>query len=275
MRKILFALLAVTAAACADNNTTPGDDNGGDNGGGGGGGGSGDGSGSGSGSGDTTTADRIQDYNDVATALGQNLAIGEIAMFSDAINFAYGRSPDGFTASQGPDYVLYDGQRAGLTIRYKVFCRDTADLYAPCNGLEDHAHVKPTYSGEIAGADATMNNVTRSASWIVRDTTLASIRLGGEGTDSFAAHFSTGDYSIKVTDTLDHLLYAPNAALPNAGKIELVLNVARTRASSNPAERTFDVNALIEISGADSATITLDTTEIFSLSLSSGAVTRI
>jgi hypothetical protein len=274
MRKILFALLAVTAA-CADNSSTPGDDNGGDNG-GGGGGGSGDGSGSGSGDTDTTTADRLQDYNDVATALGQNLAIGEIAMFSDAVNFAYGRAPDGFIASQGPDYILYDGQRAGLTIKYKVFCRDAADLYAPCNGFEDHAHVKPTYSGEIAGATATMNNVTRSASWIVRDFALPSIRLGGEGTDSFAAHFSTGDYSLVVTDKLDHLLYAPNTAgLPNAGKVELVLNVARTRAGSNPAERTFDVNAVIELHGGDSATITLDTTEIFSLSISSGAVTRI
>jgi hypothetical protein len=273
MRKILFALLAVTAA-CADNSSTPGDDNGG-GGGGGGGGGSGDGSGSGSGDTDTTTADRLQDYNDVAAALGQNLAIGEMAMYSDALNFAYGRSPDGFVASQGPDYVLYDGQRAGLTIKYKVFCRDTADLYAPCDGLEDHAHVKPTYSGEIAGAAATMNNITRSGSWIVRDTTLASIRLGGEGNDSFAAHFSTGDYSLVVTDTLDHLLYSPATALPNAGKVELVLNVARTRAGSNPAERTFDVNALIELNGGDSATITLDTTEIFSLSISSGAVTRI
>src|ERR1043165_8955219 len=46
MRKILFALIAMTAA-CADN-STPGDDNGGDNGGGAGGGGSGSGSGSGS-----------------------------------------------------------------------------------------------------------------------------------------------------------------------------------------------------------------------------------
>jgi hypothetical protein len=276
MRKILFALLALTAA-CADNSTPNDDDNAGGGGGGGGGGGDdGDGDGDGDGSGsDTTTADRLQDYNDVATALGQNLAIGEAVLFSDAINFAYGRTPNGFIASPGPDYVVYDGQRAGLTIRYKVFCRDTADLFHPCDGFEDHAHVNPTYSGSITGAAATMSNVQRKAAWIVRDTTLPSIRLGGDGTDSFAATFATGQYTLSVTDNLNRLLYAPGATVPNAGKLELAVHATRNRPDSNPADRTFDVNALVEFSGAETATLTLDTTEIFSLSLTSGAVTRI
>lgn len=275
MRKILFALIAM-AAACADN-SSPGDDNGGGGGGGGTGSGSddGDGDGSGDGSGGTTTADRMQDYGDVAAALGQNLAIGEIGMFADSVNFAYGRAPEGFIASQGSDYVVFDGQRAGLTIRYKVFCRDAADLYAPCDGLEDHAHVKPTYSGTISGAAASMSDISRSGSWIVRDMTLANVRLGGEGTDSFAARFSTGEYSFVVTDTLNHLLYAPGAALPNAGKVELVVNVARSRVTANPPQRTFDVAAVIELEGGDAARITLDTSEIFRLSLTTGAVTRI
>ena len=266
MRKILFALLAMTAA-CADNNSTPGDDSGG---GGGGGGGSGSGSGSGSG-GDVSTADRMQDYNDVATSLGANLAVSEIVVWNDAVNFAFGRAPEGFTVSQGPDYFLYDGTRAGLTLKYKVYCRDAADLITDCNGAENHAHIKPTYSGSITGAAATMNDVSRTAAWIVRDLQMPSIRLGGDGTNSFSAHVPTGDYSIVVNDTLDHLLYAPGTAIPDAGKVELTINVNRTR---NGVQRTFDVNALVEFT-ADGAKLTLDTTEVFSLSLATGAVTRI
>ena len=137
--------------------------------------------------------------------------------------------------------------------------------------LEDHAHIKPTYSGSITGAAATMNDVSRTAAWIVRDLQLPSTRLGGDGTNSYSAHLSTGDYQLVVNDTLDHLLYAPNTSIPDAGKVELTINVNRTR---NGVQRTFDVNALVEFT-ADSAKITLDTTEVFSLSLSTGTVTRI
>lgn len=48
----------------------------------------------------------------------------------------------------------------------------------------------------------------------------------------------------------------------------------RSRASSNPADRTFTVAAHIAFSGADSATITLDSTQNYALTLSTGAVVK-
>ena len=270
MRKLLFALVAMTA--CADSsNLPPGDDGtGGDS----GGGGSGSGSGSGSDTGDVSTADRIQDYNDVAASLGANLSVGELAAMIDSINMAYGRLPAGFTVTDGPDYQVLDGTRGGLTVRYKLYCRDELDAFAPCNGLENHAHVHPSYSGTVTSADTSTAGIQRTASWIVRDLTLPSARLGGAGTDAFATSLPTGTYTFTVTDNLNHVLFAPTPVDPLGGSVDLTLTVQRNRPSSNPASRTFDVVASIAFTGSDTATIKLDSSEIYDLALSTGAVVR-
>jgi hypothetical protein len=271
MRKLLFAVAAL--AACADNSSpAPGDDGtGGDS---GGGGGSGSGSGSGSDTGGVSTADRLQDYNDVAASLGANLSVGELAAMVDSVNMAYGRLPAGFTVTDGPDYQILDGTRGGLTIQYKLYCRDDLDAFTVCNGLENHAHVHPTYSGTVASANASMAGIQRTASWIVRDLALPNARIGGSGSDSFESSFSTGTYKFTVTDIVDHVLFAPTPTDPMGGGIDLTLTVQRDRPSSDPANRTFDVIANIAFTGTDTATITLDTSEVFDLTLSTGAIVR-
>ncbi len=270
MRKILFALVAI--AACADNSTTP--PVGGDDDGGGSDTGSDDGSGSDTGGGDVSTADVQQDYDDVAAALGANLSASELVTMVDSVNMAYGRMPAGFTVSQGPDYLHLEGTRGGLTIAYKLYCRDDADLYTVCNGLENHAHVKPTYSGSVSGATTTMDGVERTAAWIVRDLTLPTPRIGGEGSDAFASHLATGDYKLVVSDTLDHVKFASVPGAPTAGGIDLAIHVDRTREAADPAQRVFDVAARIDFDGSDNAVVTLDGSQIYNLTISTGAVVK-
>src|SRR5262245_43571020 len=127
MRKTLLALVAL--AACTDNGTGTGDDD--------------TGSGSGSGSGEVSAADRQRDYDDVAVSLGAYVS-GDLTAMVDSVNMAYGRMPEGFTLTQGTDYVLLSGNRGSLDIKYKLYCRDDADLLTACNGAENHAHVRPT-----------------------------------------------------------------------------------------------------------------------------------
>ena len=272
MRKFLLALLA--CAACADSG-------GGTMGGGGGGagsdtgGGGGDGGGGGgSAGGDVSAMDKQQDYDDVAASVGANLSAGDLGAMVDAVNIAYGRNPQGFTLSQGPDYQVLDGMRGGLTVQYRFYCRDAADNLIGCNGAEDHAHVKPTYSGSISGAAASMDGLQRSAAWIVRDLAIAVPRLGGTGTDAFASHLMTGDYQFSVTDTANKILFAPTPVDPSGGSFDLTLEVQRSRASANPADRTFTVAAHLAFTGGDAATITLDSTQNYALTLSTGAVVR-
>lgn len=269
MKKVLFALLAMTAA-CADNTSTPGDDNGGDTGGGDNGGG-----GSGGGGGDVGTADRQQDYDDVAASVGGHLALSDMAAMIDAVNLSYGRTPEGFTTTAGSDFTSVEGTRAGLTIKYKVYCRDDLDAYTQCNGLENHAHIKPTYTGDAAGSTMSVSDVDRTAAWIVRELQQPSVRIGGNGTETFSTDLGSSQYAFTVTDTVDHVLFAPTPAMPVAGAIELTVQVDRTRASASPATRSFSVNAKVDFPGGDAATITLDDTQHYNVTLSTGAVVRL
>ena len=270
MRKILFAFVAL--AACGSSSHTnpdagPGSNPGGD-------------AGSGSGGGDVSAADKQQDYDDVAASIGANLSSGDLPSMVDAINMAYGRMPAGYTITQKTDsagvtYQLLDGARAGITVQYKLYCRDNADLETACNGAENHAHVKPTYSGTLTAANASLDSIQRAAAWIVRDLGLPSARLGGAGTDSFASHLSTGDYTLTITDTLKDALFDPTTpTVPTAGTFDLTANIQRSRQGASPADRSFAVTAHIAFTGPDTATLTLDSTQNYALTVSTGAVVK-
>jgi hypothetical protein len=161
-----------------------------------------------------------------------------------------------------------------LQVQYKLYCRNAADAIAPCNGLEDHAHVRPTYSGSLTGAAASMDGVQRTAAWIVRDFNMPTPRIGGEGTNAFASHLATGDYQIMISDSLNHLKFAPTPAMPVSGQIDLTVNVSRNRPDASPADRTFSTAIVVLFTGADTATVTLDAMQSYTLTLSTGAVVR-
>jgi hypothetical protein len=269
MRKILFVFLAF--AACSDNDNHPNPGGGAiPDAGGGGGGGSGGGS----------AADIQQDFNDVAVLVAANLSTGELPAMVDAINMACGRNPAGFTImdhtdSAGVAFQTLDGMRGGLTVQYKLFCRDDQDAETKCNGNENHAHVKPTYTGTLAAADASIDSVQRSAAWIVRDVGMATPRIGGAGTESFASHLATGDYMLMLTDTLkDTRFDKSDPTTPTSGTLDLSINVQRTRQGAVPADRSFTVMAHIVFTGDDTATMTLDQTQIYAVTISTGAVVK-
>ena len=56
--------------------------------------------------------------------------------------------------------------------------------------------------------------------------------------------------------------------------IDLTINVTRTRSGANPAMRTFDVIVHMTFTDGGTATVTLDSSQNYSLELSSGVVTK-
>jgi hypothetical protein len=267
MRKILLVVLALAACSDNDNHNNGGGGTGPDAGGGGGGG-----------SGGVSAADIQQDFNDVAASIAVNLSTGDLPSMVDAANMACGRNPAGFTVtdhtdSAGVSFQTLDGSRGGLTVQYKLFCRDDQDAETACNGNENHAHVKPTYTGTLAAADVSLDGIQRSAAWIVRDLDMASVRIGGAGTDTYASHLATGDYMLMSTDTLKDTLFDKSGpTVPTAGTFDLTINVQRTRQGAMPADRTFTVMAHIVFTGPDTATMTLDSTQNYALTVSTGVV---
>ena len=267
MRKLLLAMLAL--AACADSNHGGNPGSGSDPG--------GDGSGGG---GDVSDADKQQDYNDVAASIAANLSAGDLPSMVDAVNMAYGRMPAGYTITQktdslGTTFDLVAGARGGVTVQYKLYCRDGADAPTTCNGAENHAHVKPVYAGSITGSAMTIDSIQRAAAWIVKDVTLPAARLGGSGTDAFSSHLATGDYQLMAMDTLKNALFDPTApSTPTAGTLDLTINIQRTRTTATPPDRSFAVTAHVQFTGPDAATLTLDGAQNYMLTVSSGAVTQ-
>jgi hypothetical protein len=257
MRKILFVVLALSA--CAANKSTKGDDTGSD-------------TGSNAGS-DVSDADKLQDYNDIAASIAANLSTGDLPSMVDAVNMAFGRMPAGFTITPKTDYQLLDGSRGGVTVQYKLYCRDSANASTPCNGAENEAHIKPTYAGSLTAASMSLDGIQRTAAWIVRDLGMPTVRLGGSGTDTLASHLPTGDYQLMISDSLKNAVFDPAMPVsPTGGALDLMINVDRTRQGASPQERTFSVTAHIAFIGNDMATLTLDNTQNYTLTISSGAI---
>jgi hypothetical protein len=92
-------------------------------------------------------------------------------------------------------------------------------------------------------------------------------------THSFASHLSSGDYQIMATDTLRDALFDPNTpTTPTAGTLALTITVQRSRSGATPADRSFSVDAHIAFTGSDGATLTLEGSQNYALTVSTGAV---
>jgi len=213
-----------------------------------------------------------QDYDDVAAVVGANVNSGELSAMVDSINLSYGRIPPDLV--ENPPGIL-TGTRNGLAISYKFYCRDTADLPTPCNGLEDHLHLRVDWTGTISSANAAMDGLTRTGSWIARDIITPTPRVGGHGTTSFTASLATGVYDVSIADEFGHVKFDALAPLLpiGGGTMDLTLTVHRSRDAVG--DRDFVVTAHLDVTAPDVATISLDGVHSYDLTISSGAVVRV
>jgi hypothetical protein len=182
----------------------------------------------------------------------------------DAVGLAYGRIPAGFTemATTGEARIA-SGTRDGLSISYKFYCRDDADAFDTCDGLENHEHIKVTLTGE---------QLQRTVNWIVRDVRTPTPYIGGSGTSTFSSTMATGSYDVSFSDTSAHVKFDASPTVPSAGTLDLMLTVHRER---DGKPRDFSVVANIVFTGPDTATISVDGgTHVYALTVSTGAVVR-
>lgn len=269
MRKILFAFIVLTAACASDSTTGPDDGNPGD--------GGGDGS---DGPGDipddpnVSEADRAQDYDDVAASLAAHLSASELPVMIDAVDMSFGRMPAGFTFADTAEARVLDGTRGGLTLHYSLHCHAVDDSRVPCDGLQDHSHVDFSYSGTATSVNGSLAGIERSAKWIVRGSQRPRLWILGDGEDTFASTLPAGNYAVTITDTLDHVKFEPTPHTPVAGSITLGLVVDRTRPTTTPADRTFGVEARVDFTNAETATLTLDNANVYQLDIATGAAVR-
>ncbi len=270
MRAFLVGFLALAAACSSNSSTNPGD--GSDTGGGGGGGGSDTGGGGGGGGGGTDPNAR-QDYDDTASIVASNLNVAELAAMQASVNLSYGRLPSGFTedtaGSMNTGTGSLTGSFGGLAATIGFECHDINHVAIPCNGAEDHVRVVLKWTGAVAGATMSTDGINEKGVYYVRYVNANKPMFGGTGTTSFNATLATGTYTVSFSEASQHLLFDPaNVALPSGGTDNFTLTIHRTRQGA--PDRDFNVNAALVVTGNDTATLTLDGTEVYNLTLSTG-----
>jgi len=266
MRAFLVGFLALAACASNSGNKMPG--GGGDDTGGGG-----SDMGSDGGGGGTTDPSLRQDYDDTATIVGANLNVAEIAAMQASVNLSYGRLPANFaedTAGQLPTGKgSMTGTIAGLAATIAYECHDINHAVIPCNGAEDHTRLVLKWTGAVAAANMSMDGANQKGVYYVRYVNVAKPMFGGTGTDAFTSTLATGVYTMSYSEASEHLLFdSVNPLLPAGGTDNFTLTIHRTR--DGAVDRDFNVNAALVVTGDDAATLTLDGTEVYNLTLSTG-----
>jgi len=191
-----------------------------------------------------------------------------------SIDVAFGRVPDGFTedvpGSLARGQGSLTGILAGLTYTISYVCHTANEVVVACNGAEDHSRLVVKWSGSMATADVSTDGVSESGVWYVRGLATAP-HVGGKGTMTFISTLATGAYTVSLTEMSNHLVFDGAAPiLPASGGDDFVLTVHRTR--DGIEDRDFVVNAHLQVIGADAATLTLDDTDTYNVTLSTGVV---
>ena len=221
----------------------------------------------------TTDPTMRQDYDDVASIVSSNLNVAELAAMQASINISYGRLPTGMVEdvagglASGTGSV--SGTLAGLAYSFAFECHDVAHNAVPCNGAEDHVRLVVKYTGAASAATMSMDGVNEKGVFYVRYVNVPKPMYGGTGSTSFTSTLSSGVYTISYTEASAHLQFDPTTpALPAAGTDDFTLTIHRTR--DGAPDRDFNVSAHLEVSGPDAATLTLDGSEVYTVTLSTG-----
>jgi hypothetical protein len=261
MRKLLITtLLAASACSSSSDKNPPGDDM----------------PPPPPGDGGTTDPTLRQDADDVAAIVGANLNVGAMPGMRASIDVLAGRVPDGFTedipGSLPTGKGSMTGVLGGLTYSIAYECHTAAEAIVPCNGAEDHSRLVVKYVGAMATADVSTDGVNEKGVFYARRPSAPYI--GGKATTTFVSTLATGLYTVSMTEASAHLAFDLTApSLPGGGTDDIVLTVHRTRTDVD--DRDFVVNAHLEVTGADAATLTLDGLDSYSLTLSTGVVVHL
>jgi hypothetical protein len=221
----------------------------------------------------TTDPTMRQDYDDVASIIASNLNVTEMAAMKASIDVSYGRVPIGMTEDTAGGLATgtgsVSGSLAGLAYSLSFECHDVVHNAVPCNGAEDHVRLVVKYTGAASAATMSMDNVNEKGVFYVRNVSVPKPMYGGTGTTSFTSTLMSGVYTLSYSEASAHLLFDPNTpALPASGTDDFTLTIHRTR--DGATDRDFNVSAHLEVTGADTATLTLDGAEIYNVTLSTG-----
>ncbi len=229
---------------------------------------------------DARTEPTDEELDDIAMSVASTVRPqgggGELGAMIDVGVIARGGMPAGFA----PDPTgLVTGQHLGLAYRYQLECRDAHNRVLPqCGSGTENADVSVTWAG-LLDLPYLVMVIERDGAWILNDITPELLRLDGEGHMTYESRVAdangvTSTYHLDYDASHRAIMIAPNDRWPRSGSVRYDIVATRTRTTDTTETREFVVTAELRFSASGLATISLDDTHAYELSLATGAVTR-
>lgn len=221
-----------------------------------------------------------EDYDDVAQGVSMLVSDGEnggdVGSMNDSIALAGDEMPEGFTR-QGTKSV--QGMRGALQYDYTITCRDSADAeLSDCGPSTDSAHVQVAWTGDVQTARYDVS-VARTGDWTLSDLQSGMARFSGEGTFDLESEFMALYRPAMRTYLLDYDAFYQDILIdmatgePHSGTASF--DVAAQRTGSNQyrdVEAEFDVHVDVTFNGDGTASVVLDGTRNYELTLADGTI---
>lgn len=205
---------------------------------------------------------------------------GDAASFSEAVTLSFGTLPLGLSLS-GDGSV--HGTHLGLEYSYMLTCKLSSGISIACGPTTDQSTVAVTWSGSLSSAYVNAK-VSRDGSWSVSGLQSSTATITGDATFSFDAQldsiFQTGassTYSFDATANYNSVTVSTDSHLATGGSISYDIHADDkiTAASGATTQASFDVQAELTIHADQTASLTLDGDQNYTVDLETGVVARV
>lgn len=216
-----------------------------------------------------------QEYDDIAQ--GVSLLVsdgaegGDVGSMNDSIDLALAQPPAGFSLEGSG---TYEGDRGALQYEYSIEC-DGGDV---CSSETDSAAIQVEWSGELQAPRWNVS-VNRTGSWTLDDLQSGTARFNGEGTFSLESHFEAAEREASRSYLFDYAASYSDVLIDMEAREAVggtaTFDIYAARSASNDfrdLEAEFDVHAELTFNGDGTATLVLDGSHSYVLSLASGTV---
>lgn len=217
-----------------------------------------------------------QDYDDLATTLATAMRTQELQAMKDGVNAAYsGGTLPGFTTVQPGELAA---TLDGVSYDYMFHCEDQqAHDNVTCGPASDHIHWMATIDGPVTVGPATFSEFKLTTKWTIYEIDLNKPQVTGYDHVLLGADLAGDGTRFQLTvdgTSFDHVRLDPTPTVPFAGAVTYAITAKRTRATANPATRSYAAAATLTYTGPGAATLVLDGTHTYDVDMSSGAVSR-
>lgn len=205
---------------------------------------------------------------------------GDIASMADTVSLSLGVLPIGISLSGNGHF---QAKRFGVDYDYSLTCKNIGGIVAVCGPTIDQATASIMWSGALTTTGVTAE-VSRTGNWSVTGLQGSSATFSGDSTFSLDAMIqsifragASATYSFEATASYHAVKVAKETrrAIDGSVSFAIMAHDTATSAAGKTVESSFNITAELVFDADETAALTLDGTEHYSLNLTTGVVVRV